>query len=644
MLTTFGQCQPDFEVALSPRLANYDIHARLNTSTKSLSAKEQIEWYNTSPDTLWEIRLYMYINAFKNSQSTFLYGADDFFGKTYADRKEEEWGYIQVDSCFRQGNDLSKDMRYIRPDDGNVHDETVLQISLDEPLLPGQKLTLNMSFSAKLPELFVRTGYSRDDFYHVVHWFPQMGVYEKDLSGKWGWNCHQFHRRTEFYSDFGVYTVTIDAPDHLTIDGSGCRIDESNPEVGWQRVVYKAEDVIDFAWVAYPYFESFYDEWNGIEIRLHTANEHANLAPRFLEAVKASLAYLDKYVGPYPYASITIMDPPVHALSAGFMEYPTYITLGSFRYFPKGVKTIESLVVHEFAHQYFMGMVASNEKEEPWLDEGFVTYFEDRIMEATYGENCSMIDVYGYTIGNSAFSRSEYTALPDLRTGSVARPGWEIQESYKGLVYSKTATVLKTMEGLVGRPLMDQIIQSYFQKWKFKHPRGADFIQVVKDVMERSDRSDAMGDIDMFFDQLIYGSGVCDFAVHLVENRIGNGQVGLYGENEIEFQDNHEGDVKHGFVELRRLGEVILPVEVVVYFTDQSDTTFVWNGFEKLTSFEFEKQVVGCRIDPDRKIRMDINTVNNSKTLAQNPWPSRKVGVKVMYWIQNILQSFAFLV
>ena len=129
------------------------------------------------------------------------------------------------------------------------------------------------------------------------------------------------------------------------------------------------------------------------------------------------------------------------------MEYPTYITLGSFRYFPKGVRTIESLVMHEFTHQYFMGMLASNEKEEAWLDEGFVTYFEDRTMEAKYGEDGSMISILGMRINSSDFTRSEYIDLPDPSVGPVARPGWEITEGYKGLVYSKTATVSENIGG-----------------------------------------------------------------------------------------------------------------------------------------------------------------------------------------------------
>lgn len=638
-------CDATFDPPLSPRIANYEIAARLDTREKKITANERIVWTNPSPDTVRELRFYMYMNAFRNTESTYLRESENLFGRDFRSMTEKEWGFIEVDRMEVDSSLRTEHLRYIQPDDQNDYDRTVMSVSLDRPVPPGGTARIDLDFVVKLPMLISRSGYSRDDFYHVVHWFPQLGVLEENEDGTWKWNCHQFHRRTEFYSNFGTYRVSIEAPDHLTIDGSGCRVSETLPESGWQKVEYYIEDVIDFAWVAYPFFESFYDDWNGVEIRLHTAEEHANLAPRFLQAVKAALAYLEEHVGPYPYPSITMMDPPLHALSAGFMEYPTYITLGSFRYFPKGVRTIESLVIHEFAHQYFMAMVASNEKEEPWLDEGFVTYFEDRIMESTYGTHSSLIDVLGYRISNSDFTRTEYTDLPDPSIAPLSRPGWEYKTSYKGLVYSKSATVLKTMDGLLGRPLMDTVIRTYFNQWKFDHPRGRDFYNVVKDVVGASSQPDALGDIDRFFDQLIYGTGICDYAVDGIENNAVAGKVGLFGEGKDKsFKDGDGDGVVRGKVTVRRMGDVILPVDVRIEFEDGESEWLRWSGEESFKMFTFDKRVSSCYIDPERKVMMDVNMINNSLTLDKNPWPVRKIGAKSMFWLQNLLQSFAFLV
>lgn len=161
------------------------------------------------------------------------------------------------------------------------------------------------------------------------------------------------------------------------------------------------------------------------------------------------------------------------------MEYPTLITTGTFYGMPENIRITESLVVHEFVHQYFMGMVASNEKEEAWLDEGFVTYFEDRIIDAAYGEKQSLVDVFGYRFDNRELTRLEYTTMANPREGTVARPGWYFSDAnFKALIYSKTATTLRTVQELVGESAMTGSSSLIFEKWKFRHPKGRDFMAV----------------------------------------------------------------------------------------------------------------------------------------------------------------------
>ena len=646
-LVVTSQCEDPASSVLSSRTANYTIDIVLDTEEKKITGKESIQWINPSPDTIRELRLYMYLNAFKNTESTYLLEAEaGIFSAGLHDWTDEKWGYVDITSAIQEGeHDLTNNQVYIQPDDNNATDESVLLLKLAEPVLPFDTLDLTMEFVSKLPHLISRVGYSRDDFYHVVHWFPQLGVYEQDVEGNWAWNCHQFHRRTEFYSDFGNYSVSMEVPDHLMIEATGCQVGEEETRTGWKRISFEAFDVIDFAWVAFPYFHRLEDNWNGIDIIILTPYEHDILVPRFLEALKACLAYMEEYVGPYPYPSITLMDPPIHALESGFMEYPTYITLGSFRFFPKGLRTIESLVMHEFIHQYFMAVVATNEKEEAWLDEGFVTYYEDRIMEATYGEGKSMVDIYGFNVGNSEFTRYEYSRLPDPSIGPCARPGWEIQDYYKGIIYSKTATVLKTMEGLLGIELMDRVMQSYYRKWQFRHPKGKDFIEVVKSVVLASETPEAMGDIDTFFSQLIYGTDVCDYAVESIENRPVRGPAGIFGNpNEHQYKTSEDNHQVRGDIIVRRLGGIVLPVEIQVNFEDGTTELIQWDGRQKLKHFVFEKAVKSCWLDPERKLRMDMDTNNNSLTLDDHPWPINKIGVKTIFWLQNLFQSFSFLV
>jgi len=452
--------------ALSPRLANYTFDIDFDHIDHKVSGEEDILWTNSSPDTIRHIRMYMYLNAFKDVHSSYISGSGmNVMGQSLSGRSREDWGYVRVNEAHQDGEQLTQ-LKYVQPDDDNARDQSVLQIELIKAVLPGDTLRLRLDFVSKLPRTIARSGYANHDFNHFVHWYPKMGVYEQDDHGVWGWNCHQFLRQMEFYGDHGNYEVTIESTDEFTIGGSGCRVAYKEPISGKpDRVLTKfvAEDVIDFAWVASPLLQEHLDQWEHVEIRLLYPEIHAGLVPRLLKAAKHSLAYFDNHVGQYPYNTLTILDPPVHGLRSGFMEYPTYITGGSFYSFPVGVRSMESLIVHEFSHQYFMQILANNEKEAPWLDEGFVTFYEDCIMEDAYGE-ASLIDLLGYQVKNSALTRNEYTSLSNPRTSAITTKGWKVRGDYKGIIYSKTATVLQTLRRYLGEHHFDEMMREYFEK------------------------------------------------------------------------------------------------------------------------------------------------------------------------------------
>jgi hypothetical protein len=647
-ISAYSQCDPYFDPPFSQRTANYNISLKLDAEAKIIEADQKFTWINPSPDTVHEIRMYMYLNAFKNTESTFLKGASsNIFGQDIRDREEESWGWIQINEAKDQsGLDLIPQSIYIQPDDGNKADETVLLIPLQNPILPFDTLILDMQFSAKLPKTIVRSGYSKDNFFHFVHWFPKAGVFEKNTTGQWAWNCHQFHRRTEFYSDFGSYDVEITAPENLVIGASGCRIAETDNQDGTQTVRYYIDDVIDFGWVAYPHFEVYEEKWNHVNIRLLIPPEHCSLAPRYLTAVKQSLIYLQGHVGPYPYPTITLMDPPLHGLRSGMMEYPTYITAGSFYRMPKGIRTMESLVAHEFAHQYFMAIVASNEKEEPWLDEGLVTYFEDCIMEHFYGEKTSLFDLFGYQIGNKENSRLEYTTLSNPSIGTIARPGWEIKENYKGLIYSKTASLLETMRRMLGQEMMDTIFHRYYQKWKFKHPKGKDFISLITQVIKHEKGDSTANVITSFLQQGLFETVYCDFAItELNSEKIYTGQ-GFYKQSpnreyvKSEFTGSYKSTLR-----VENLGSLKIPVDIKLRFEDGSTKVEHWEGSGPSKTFIFESTapLMAAHVDPDHKVFIDLDFNNNSYTVKPNKTSLRKYAIKAIYWVQNSLQSLSFL-
>ncbi len=624
-----GQCNSDYSKAQSNKIANYDIKVVLDAENKIAVCKQILVWKNTSPDTLKELRFYMYMNAFKNKTSTYLKGSNTVFRQKMDQKPEKEWGYITITSFKTQdGIELSERQQYIHPDDNNLEDESVLSVILEKPILPYQQVKYNIDFTVKLPKTIVRSGYGKNDFFLFVHWFPQIGVYQPTQSGKWQWNCHQFMKGTEFYADFGDYSVEIDAPDHLVIGGSGCIIDKSET-AGRQYITFEGHDLIDFGWTAYPDYDVYTTVHNGVDIEILMPPEHCKFADRYLDAVTHGLDYMTAHVGAYPYPKITIVDPPVHSLNSGFMEYPMMITGASFYGIPRSVRSVESLVIHEFNHMYFMATLATNEKETPWLDEGFVTYFEDRVTDHFHGDKRSLFNLLGFRSGNAEQTRLEYLSLPHTTTGPIARPGWEVKTNYKPLIYGKTATMLKTLEGIVTIEVMDEIIKSYFAKYKFTHPTEEDFRSVVKQTLTNHPLPNKFDD-DYFFDELLHGTSTLDYEVIDIQN--------------VRIEDNENGAKWNCKIELNNNGKLVLGTQFLTKFENGIELPTYWDGNGQFV-YEFTSgtPIETVEIDPEHKIFLDLNFNNNGKTYSPNKKPLIKYASKATNWIQTIYELASFL-
>ena len=616
----FTQCNTSYNQSQSLKIANYDIEVHLDHKGKSASCIQKLNWKNTSPDTLRELRFYMYMNAFKDLKSTYLKNTRKMFGQDLNNRTEKEWGYIEVTQAVdRNGNDLVQNQEYIQPNDGNALDETVLSIPLEMPLLPGEVIELDMNFDVKLPRTIVRSGYGPRDFFLFVHWFPQVCVYEPKVDGNWGWNSHQFMPGTEFFSDFGDYNVEIYASDHLVIGGSGCKTFSGKVlgTIGEQLVRFQAHDLIDFGWVAYPEYETYTSTYGDTDIEILMVPEHCAFADRYLKAIEQSLEYLEKHVGKYPYPKITVVDPPTHTLNSGFMEYPMMITGATAYGIPRSVRSVESLVIHEFTHMYFMASLASNEKEEAWLDEGFVTYFEDRILDHYYGNQSSLFDVLGARSGNAQQSRNEYVSMENPNLGKIARPGWEFDGGFKPLIYAKTATAFKTMERIIGIDIMDEIIKTYFERHKFTHPKEADLRKIIKEVLEKNTSN---FESDKYLDQVLHATSSINFKMVDINNSTKT-------------------------IEAIREGNFEIGTEVLIMFKDGSSKTVNWKGSEKYFkhTFSSSKEVISAHIDPEQKIYLDLNLNNNSITLDSNKKPLYKYAAKLGHWLQAVSQWTSFM-
>ncbi|MCB9265990.1 MAG: M1 family metallopeptidase [Lewinellaceae bacterium] len=635
---------------LSPRIANYDIQVRLDTAEKKIYGRQVLLWNNPSADTVRELQYHLYLNAFRNTQSTFMQEAGGFGFMIDAMKEGCGWGWVEIESLKDgYGNNLARQMEYIAPDDGNADDRTVLRAPLPRPVLPGGSIEVEMEWVSKVPRAAARTGYNRD-YYFMAQWFPKVGVYEPAgvrFSEKGQWNCHQFHAEGEFYSDFGVYNVEVTVPKGFIVGGSGVlrEVKEEGEVNTWH---FRAEDVIDFTWAASPYFKEVKENYKGIDIRLLAYPYHEHLAERYFRAVRYAIDFCESRFGRYPYPGLTIIDPPFHGMFSSAMEYPTLISTANLCFLPKGVKTSELLLVHEFVHQYFMQMVASNEQEEPWLDEGITNYYEARIMDELFGPHTSTVDWLGFGFGNMESNRGDYFGMDDPKIADYNHFSWQFPEgSTHPISYNKTTLWLHTLEGLVGTETLDEVMHAYFQRWKFRHPCGRDFIAVANEVITQKYGNRFGENLDWFFNQVLYSTRLCDYALASISNTPVQPPAGIFEDGGDCVQP--DAAVLTSFrseVRVHRLEGLYFPVEVRVIFEDGKTVAEHWDGKARSKAFVYEgpAKVVAAEVDPERKIYLDKNFMNNSLTLQPPKKGLRRYAVRFLLWMQQVMQSVSVLV
>jgi hypothetical protein len=642
-----------FKEPLSNRIANYDMSVKLNPTKKVVSGVIKLHWTNTSADTLTNLQFHTYLNAFKNNRSTFFMESGGQLRGDYFDKSnKDEWGWINIQSIsYIKGVNLTKRMKYIQPDDGNADDQTVVEIKLPDSIMPGKSIDLEISFESKLPKIHARTGFS-DEYFFVAQWFPKIGVYEPaGMRGakKGRWNCHQFHSNTEFYADYGVYDVKIELPKDFIVGSTGVLQKKSKSGDNNQVLHFRAEDVIDFAWTASKHFMVVNTRHEEVDIILLMQPEHLDQANRHIDAAKSAISYLNASLGKYPYPNLTIVDPPFRGSGSGGMEYPCLITAGTISMLPEGIKVPEMVTVHEYGHQYFMGLLASNEFEEAWLDEGLNTYFETRIMNKAYGEKTSMFNIFGFKVGDIDFQRSSYL-YADPKIGETYRNAWEFTHGgYGTLNYSKPATWLTTLERMLGRETMDEIMKTYYAKWKFKHPSTTDFIQIASEVTAKHHGTKFGIDLNWFFNEMLFTSNICDYKVYYVRNRLKSADLGYYDDAEtMSFKTSDPKDSSKIYLSkilLKREGEVVMPVDVLVHFDNGTEIKELWDGKSRTCLLKYEKpaKVLWVKIDPENKLVIDINRNNNSYSTVPDKTGMWEWISKLMFYVQNIMASFAIL-
>ena len=622
---------PKVSGPLSQRVVAYHIDATYNPPQHTVEATETLTYRNLTGQSLDTFPFHLYLNGFQ-PKATWLTEAyrDGGFRSTDLDEdKPRSFGSNDITSLQVVGmGDLTKQMKFISPDDGNPDDKTVMQVKLPRPVAPGKDVTFQIKFKAKFPEVIARTGYKRT-FLLAGQWFPKLGVF---WHGQW--NCHQFHGMTEFFADFGTYDVNITLPKDYIIGATGVQVADKDNGNGTKTVGFHAEDVHDFAWTADPHFKVIEDTFNGsvgpVKIRLLSYDSHKQQWDPYMFASKESMKRFDDWYGPYPYAQLTVVDPPHGAGEAGGMEYPTFITGDSGWYIPKGIHLVDNVVEHEFGHQYWYGMVASNEFENGWLDEGINSYTEVKVLDNIYGPNTSSINFLGAELGDREIQRVGYLYHPDA--DSLARPSYTDMSfnSYASVTYGKTAAMLVTLETVIGEQTLKNALHTYFMKYRFAHPTQEDFMRTVNEVAGR--------DLSWFWQQAVYGTQVLDYEVLRADSRVVN-----WWDDKLE---EKKGETEYETqVILHRKGDFILPVDALVKFDNGETVREHWDGKDRWVRYVYRKkaQVESVQIDPGYGVVMDNDYLNNSHTTDGRHDVLHKISTYWMFLTQMMAQLASWL-
>jgi len=626
-LSIDGSVQPP----LSLRNANYTMNASLDPATRRITGSASIEWRNVTSKTTSELQFHLYWNAWKNNESAFM---RELVAAGGGGLEADGHGSIDITALELVDStpvDLMSRRRFVTTDAGRPDDETVMGVDLPGPVAPGESIVVRVEWTAQVPFPIARTG-AIGDYYFIAHWFPKLGVLEDA-----GWNTHQFHASTEFFADYGVYDVSLTVPRGWTIGATGVERERSDETAGTTTHRYYQEDVHDFAWTTSPdyvertaWFEPQTESGGQapVFLRLLLQPEHAGQESRHFDAARAAIRAFGAWFGPYPYGHMTIVDPAYQSDADG-MEYPTFFTAGTRWLVPDDLtyNTPEEVTVHEAGHQWWQGMVGSNEFEDAWIDEGITTFATARTMEQelpqAYLEERFFGGFVPWVYRDIPVSRATYW---NRRAGYVANAESDVpaELSYRyhpdtgpSITYNKTALWLHTLERWIGWDALRAGLKAAFERHRFGHPEPDEVLAALSDGLGR--------DLTPFFDQVFRSSNEFDYAAETV-------------------QSSGSEDVVRSAVVVRRHGEAVFPVDVAIEFADGERIVERWDGADRWRAFEYERsaRVVSAEVDPDRILLLDVDFTNNSRTVApRGREVANKWSLKWIVWLQDAMAGAA---
>ena len=434
----------------------YIIDVELDSHNKMYMGRQTTTYVNNTDDDLEEIFFHLYPNAFKTMDS-----APILFNKGFNDPIGYIGGYIDIlDISTNEAN-----LEYTIEGE----DETLLRIELERPLEPQDKIDIYMEYEVKLPSSKDRFGYG-DRVLNVGNWYPIACVYDRD-----GWNLEPYYKIGDpFYSDIADYKVSITTDKNTIVASSGNILTD---EIKEDKRIYQIEGKLlrDFAWAASEEFKIKESKVDNTIVKLYYLDDKSTTIRHSLNAGVNAIRTFNNVFGKYPYGQYSIV---MTEFPSG-MEYPglVFISNDYFVYTRKDI--LETVIVHETAHQWWYGLVGNNQVKEAWLDESLATYSEVIYNKEVYGKekgkeyyNTNIRDGYDY---GQRYLGDEKRVNKHLKDFS----GWD---EYGILVYIKGSIFFDQIRRDYGEKVLYDILNEYFEEYKFKNATTDDLIEICEEV------------------------------------------------------------------------------------------------------------------------------------------------------------------
>ena len=589
------------------------IDVELDDENHILRGFEKMVYYNNSPLALNKIIIHLWPNAYKNSNT-------NLAKQKYSDGSTSFKYADSIDLGFIDSLDFKVNGHKVKWQFLNEQID-ISELHLTNPLRPGDSIIITTPFRVKIPSgKFSRLGHIGQS-YQITQWFAKPAVFDKN-----GWHPMSYLDQGEFYSEFGNYDVSITVPKNYVLMATGDlqnkeeleflnekseltsqlieenklpvrdsfgRKDMSFPKssVKKKTLRFVQKNVHDFAWFTDKRYHVLKGEVdinnrNVTSWALFTNNE-AKLWRRSIEYINDATKYFSKWIGEYPYNHVTAVDGTISA--GGGMEYPNITVIGS----SGDSKSLETVIIHEVGHNWYYGILGSNERDNAWMDEGLNTYIEIRYMEDKYPNGYEnkeeKMKERGISINipikekelqhiSYQFNASRNYDQP-LKMGSKNFT----QMNYGAMVYSKTGIGFHYLKSYLGEYVFDDCMNEYFNQWKFKHPSPNDIKLAFEIGSEKK--------LDWFFEDYIKTIKKTDYSLKKVSKI-----------NDQEY-----------LIKLKNVTGYKSPIPIQMINDSNEIISEKWiDGFSKDTTFAYKTRVKPSRIAIDYNvITTDYNYKNH---------------------------------